>query len=118
MDVKFKNINGLNLWFSGCRKRSCGSYKVARLSSWQICMFTAPVVSNHCSKESSLRCSCLVDGVTTSDWVPVADQVLLMASIFLTYVAGVIPTEKSYLRSQRNVSDDNAVHETSTFSGR
>lgn len=103
------------------RKCSYGSYKVARLSSWQICVSTAPVVSNlkitHCSKEGSLRCSCLADGATTSDWVPVVDQVLLMASIFLTYMAGVIPTEKSYFSSQRNVSDDNAVHESSTFSG-
>ncbi|KAL6312720.1 hypothetical protein AAG906_025807 [Vitis piasezkii] len=41
--------------------------------------------------------------------------VVLMASIFLTYMAGVIPTEKSYFSSQRNVSDDNAVHESSTF---
>ncbi|RVW64266.1 hypothetical protein CK203_052258 [Vitis vinifera] len=61
--------------------------------------------------------ACLADGATTSDWVPVVDQVLLMASIFLTYMAGVIPTEKSYFSSQRNVSDDNAVHESSTFSG-
>lgn len=85
-------------------------------------MFTAPVVSNmkvtHCSKKSSLKCCCLADGVTTSDWVPVVDQVLLMASIFLAYMAGVIPKEKSYFSSQRNVSNDNAVHESSTFSGR
>ena len=72
----------------------------------------------HCSKESSLKCSCLADGVTASDWVPVFDQLLLMASIFLTYMAGVIPTEKSYFSSQRNVSNDNAFHESSTFFGR
>lgn len=85
-------------------------------------MSTAPVISNlkitHCYKESSLRCSCLADGVTASDWVPVVDQVLLMASIFLAYMAGVIPTEKSYRRSQRSISDDDAVYESSSFPGR
>lgn len=67
-----------------------------------------------------MRCSCLgfVDGVASSEWVPVGDQLLLMASIFLTYLAGVIPAGKSGTNSQKNVLDQNVSGETWTASGR
>ncbi|KAL2336717.1 hypothetical protein Fmac_011163 [Flemingia macrophylla] len=57
------------------------------------------------------------DGATSSDLVPVVDQVLLMGSIFLTYMAGVIPVEKSYASYQKTNSDKNAFPESSDSSG-
>ncbi|KAK7360865.1 hypothetical protein VNO77_02882 [Canavalia gladiata] len=36
------------------------------------------------------------DGIITFGFVLVVDQLLLMVSIFLTYLDGVIPVEKSY----------------------
>lgn len=58
------------------------------------------------------------DGSTPYDLVPVVDQVLLMSSIFLTYMAGVIPVEKSYKSDQKMISDKNVVPENSDNSGR
>lgn len=58
------------------------------------------------------------DGATSSDLVPVVDQMLLMASILLTYMAGVIPVEKSYTNDQKIISGENMVRETSDSSGR
>lgn len=74
-------------------------------------------------RENSLRCSCLgflmnPDGATASDWVPVGDQVLLMASIFLTYLAGVIPVQKSNVTSQNKILDKNVLPNSSTSPGR
>lgn len=73
-------------------------------------------------RESSSRCSCLgflinPDGATASDWVPVGDQVLLMASIFLTYLAGVIPVRKSNISYQKEILDKNAFLKSSTSPG-
>ncbi|KAK7255928.1 hypothetical protein RIF29_29356 [Crotalaria pallida] len=56
------------------------------------------------------------DGATTSGLVPVVDQVLLMASIFLTYMAGVIPIEKSITSHQKINSDKNEFPERSSGS--
>ncbi|KAK7292975.1 hypothetical protein RJT34_15834 [Clitoria ternatea] len=57
------------------------------------------------------------DGATASDLVPVVDQVLLMGSIFLTYLAGVIPVEKSCASYQKINSDKNVVPKSSDVSG-
>lgn len=70
-----------------------------------------------------MKCHCLgtlinSDGATTFDWIPVVDQVLLMTSVFLTYMAGVIPAEKSLLNSQKSISNDHMVPEDTSFSGR
>lgn len=43
---------------------------------------------------------------TASDLVAVIDQTLLMVSIFLTYVAGVIPAGETYRNSPRKLLDD------------
>ena len=58
------------------------------------------------------------DGITTSGRISVGDQLLLMASIFLTYLAGVIPVQKSSSTSQKNIADDDAFPQSSTSSGR
>ncbi|CAJ1796996.1 unnamed protein product [Sphenostylis stenocarpa] len=57
------------------------------------------------------------DGARTSDLVPVVDQILLMSSIFLTYMAGVIPVEKSHASYQKNNSDKNVFPESPDISG-
>lgn len=58
------------------------------------------------------------DGATASDLVPVVNQALLLGSIFLTYMAGVIPVKKSYTSYQKTNSDKNALPESSDISGR
>ncbi|CAN6876645.1 unnamed protein product [Brassica oleracea] len=57
--------------------------------------------------ESSCKCTCLAslaefDAVAGSGWVPAGDQLLLMASVFLTYMAGVIPLQNSAYSSTKN----------------
>lgn len=39
----------------------------------------------------------------TSDWVPLVDQVLLLASITLSYMAGVVPNDKSPFNTQTSL---------------
>lgn len=78
---------------------------------------------NPCAKAGSMRCYCLgtlinTNGATTSEWVPVVDQVLLMASIFLTYMAGIIPAEKLLSSSRSSISIDNALSGDASLSGR
>ncbi|KAG4377623.1 hypothetical protein AAZX31_18G156100 [Glycine max] len=73
-------------------------------------------------QEFPLKCiglGALVDfnGATASDLVPVVDQMLLLGSIFLTYMAGVIPVEKSYASYQKTNSDKNVFPESSDISG-
>ncbi|CAL0304516.1 unnamed protein product [Lupinus luteus] len=58
-----------------------------------------------------------IDSATASGLVPVVDQVLLMASVFLTYMAGVIPVEKSYTSHQKINSDKSVFPESSDVSG-
>ncbi|KAH7517527.1 hypothetical protein FEM48_Zijuj09G0074400 [Ziziphus jujuba var. spinosa] len=77
-------------------------------------LYASPYLRKH-----SFKCSCLgslvnPESATASEWVPIVDQVLLMASIFLTYMAGVIPVDKSY---QKDISSDNVVPESPSSSG-
>ncbi|WCJ38102.1 hypothetical protein M5689_019178 [Euphorbia peplus] len=63
-------------------------------------------------RKTHLRCSSLgslvdPDGVTASDFVSISNQLLLMTSIALTYMAGVVPLKRSNLASLGNVLDDN-----------
>jgi hypothetical protein len=58
------------------------------------------------------------NGAMVSGWVSVSDQLLLMASIFLTYMAGVIHKHNSNNTHQKNFMEDNVVVEGSTSSGR
>ncbi|GFZ17618.1 hypothetical protein Acr_26g0008880 [Actinidia rufa] len=58
------------------------------------------------------------DGATVSAWIPIVDQVLLMANIFLTYIAGVIPAEKVLSSSRNRISTDYALPGDTTLSGR
>jgi len=58
------------------------------------------------------------DGGTPSNLVPVVNQVLLMGSILLTYLAGVIPVDKSHTRDQKSNSVKTALRDSSDISGR
>ena len=73
--------------------------------------------------ESSCKCTCLAslaefDAVAGSGWVPIGDQVLLIASVFLTYMAGVIPLQNSAYSSTKNTVEENPDVGTSESSGR
>nr|XP_011458194.1 PREDICTED: uncharacterized protein LOC101297793 [Fragaria vesca subsp. vesca]XP_011458195.1 PREDICTED: uncharacterized protein LOC101297793 [Fragaria vesca subsp. vesca] len=107
------------------RKHSYGNCKTVPFPMWKTCDFTPPGFSNSkvspFSGEAGLKCSCLgtligSDGATASDWVPIVDQVLLTASVFLTYMAGVIPGYNSSPPFQKNIND-NAVPKASNASG-
>lgn len=58
------------------------------------------------------------DSASASELVPVVDQMLLMTSIFLTYVAGVIPAENPCTSYPKIISDKNVTPESSSSSGR
>lgn len=108
-------------------RSSCQSLRVVRFSSGDACKFSSlcmvfPNV-NPCAKDGSMRCYCLgtlinTNGATFSEWVPVVDQVLLMASIFLTYMAGVIPARKLLSSSRKRISLDNTLSGDALLSGR
>lgn len=107
------------------RNYSHGSCKVARPLLWKLSKRSTLGVSalkfRSCLSERSIKCNCFrallnPDIETASDWVVVVNQVLLMASIFLTYTAGVIPGEKSCFTSPKNISYGTAP-EKSTISG-
>uniref|UniRef100_A0A2P2KYU8 Uncharacterized protein LOC105125793 isoform X1 n=1 Tax=Rhizophora mucronata TaxID=61149 RepID=A0A2P2KYU8_RHIMU len=108
------------------RKYLRGSDKVALLPGMKTKMQGAGISNLKASlrvRETSLGCACLgslvnFDCETASDWLSVSDQWLLMTSILLTYVAGVIPIQKSNFTSQKKALDDNAVFESSKSSGR
>jgi hypothetical protein len=90
---------------------------------WDLTHSVSNLKVSPCLGGSSLKCSCLgslinPDGAKSSDWIPVVDQLLLMASIFLTYTSGVIPVRKSFLKFPKNVYNDDVVSESSTSSGR
>ncbi|OMO88910.1 hypothetical protein CCACVL1_08114 [Corchorus capsularis] len=98
------------------------------MSRWRNWKVHDPFISNFnvnpCFRETSLRSASmwsLVDSesITASglSWIPVGDQVLLMASIFLTYMAGAIPVQRSGSTSQMNIADENAFPKSSTSSG-
>ncbi|VVB15385.1 unnamed protein product [Arabis nemorensis] len=80
--------------------------------------------AHHLSREdSSCKCTCFAsladfDGVAGSGWVPISDQVLLMASIFLTYMAGVIPVQNPTYSTRKNTVEEAPDVLTSESSGR
>ncbi|KAK3032145.1 hypothetical protein RJ639_034970 [Escallonia herrerae] len=106
-----------------CRKRYPGN--CTQLSLVKACGFGAlrtGTVKTSPYKKSFMKCCCLgtlvnADIAVTSDWVTVVNQALLMGSIFLTYMAGVIPVEKSRLSNQKGISSGCAVPEETSFSG-
>ncbi|KAI4356433.1 hypothetical protein L6164_000455 [Bauhinia variegata] len=103
---------------NGCRFVHFSKLKMFELSNFGA---TNLEVSSHL-QATPLKCIGLgalvdFDGATASGLIPVVDQMLLLASIFLTYMAGVIPAEKSYTSYPKITSDKNVVSESSGSSG-
>ncbi|GMH27905.1 hypothetical protein Nepgr_029748 [Nepenthes gracilis] len=118
-DIRFKPQNS----FAKFVRRNC---RDAPFSLWNIRKHSTPFVSvvNILSplRDSSLTCSCLgtlidSESAAASDWLPVIDQVLLLASIFLTYMAGVIPSGKSYTSPQSGIPRDRLFLDNPTIFG-
>ncbi|KGN44585.1 uncharacterized protein LOC101223105 isoform X2 [Cucumis sativus] len=106
------------------RKSSSESYKFIRISTWRSheligsCgsnLIVNPAPRKTFREHAYLRSLVNVDGTTASEAIFV-DQLLLMTSIFLTYMAGVIPVPKSNQRGNIN-SQTNSVLDNQTFSG-
>ncbi|CAN1343597.1 hypothetical protein LINPERPRIM_LOCUS39844 [Linum perenne] len=98
--------------------RKSGKFEQLSASNWGRAKALKPK-----DKDVLRRCSCLAsladpDGATLSDWVSVSNQLLLMTSVFLTYMAGVVPIQKSHSSSPKTVLDRNPAPETTGSSGR
>ncbi|XP_012490814.1 uncharacterized protein LOC105803278 isoform X2 [Gossypium raimondii] len=107
-------------------KFSYGSCKVLWLSTWRKWKVDNPFFSNlkvsPCFMETPLRSTSVgslvdSDSITASDWVTFGDQLLLMTGIFLTYVAGVVPVQKSSSTSPKSIADNDSFPQGSTSSG-
>ncbi|KAG8477833.1 hypothetical protein CXB51_027433 [Gossypium anomalum] len=107
-------------------KFSYGSCKVLWLSTWRKWKVDNPFFSNlkvsPCFMETPLRSTSVgslvdSDSITASDWITFGDQLLLMTGIFLTYVAGVVPVQKSSSTSPKSIADNDAFPQGSTSSG-
>lgn len=106
------------------QRTSCHVVRGAQLSSWNHCgispsYFTNPI-SNPYPRSRSIRFYCVgtflnPDVAATFEWVPVVDQALLIASIFLAHIAGIIPARKSISSSQNCTVDDYTISEGSTL---
>lgn len=66
-----------------------------------------------CKRNFSVASLVDADGAITSELVPSIDQMLLMTSIFLTYLAGVIPSNIREKVQSKNMDTDRT-----SFSGR
>lgn len=107
------------------RSLCLGSNKVNQFSSWKaLKLVPHPGILNGSPKpKTHVTCYCLsslanADSVLTFGWVPFMDQLLLLASITLTYMAGVIPAERSTYSTQTNTPLVDVVTGNSSSSGR
>ncbi|KAJ8558234.1 hypothetical protein K7X08_005000 [Anisodus acutangulus] len=80
---------------------SCKIYRIPSLSIWKVITPYLIKLEKRSNRQSCKRCFCLASLVdadaaaVTSEWVLTIDQMLLMTSIVLTYIAGVIPSDKN-----------------------
>ncbi|KAL8494276.1 hypothetical protein ACS0TY_025174 [Phlomoides rotata] len=94
-----------------------GSKQVKWFPSWKACKPVTPhlrIPDGTPRWKTPIRCCCLnalanVDAAIASDWIPFVDQVLLVASITLTYMAGVVPSEKPQYETQTSGPPVDAV---------
>ncbi|XP_021728593.1 uncharacterized protein LOC110695671 isoform X2 [Chenopodium quinoa] len=105
-------------WLRNYRSASLPSWRVIKHSIMSVAVISTTPVFNG----SPMRCSCLgtmidFESAAASSWVPVIDQVLLTASVIFAYMAGVIPSGGSYIRSQTNKSNDLLLPESPIFFG-
>ncbi|KMT05689.1 hypothetical protein BVRB_7g166970 [Beta vulgaris subsp. vulgaris] len=68
-----------------------------------------PVLNGSPLRRSYLGTMIDFETSAASDWVPVIDQVLLTATVFFAYMAGIIPSGGSYTDSQKNKNSLNDV---------
>lgn len=93
------------------RNYRSASFPIWRVSKHNTVSVSICNVGSSVSHGNPLRCSCLgtmidIESAAASEWVPFIDQVLLTASVFLAYMAGVIPSGGTYINSQKNNSND------------
>ncbi|KAF8388389.1 hypothetical protein HHK36_027056 [Tetracentron sinense] len=108
-------------------KHSLGKHRVvAQFTTREIYKLSAPIATilkgTPYLRKSSSRCYCLgtlinPDSATPLTWVPIVDQVLLLAGVVLAYMAGVLPSENTFFNSRRNISDHGAVPTNTSPSG-
>ncbi|KAI5679989.1 hypothetical protein M9H77_01216 [Catharanthus roseus] len=106
------------------RKYYSGSCKTVQFSSSNAKKLNSQLTNLKFSglRKSFTKCCSLgalvdADNLTISEWVPIADQLLLMASVFLTYIAGVVPVGKPFTDARADDSS-NTVPKNSNLSGR
>ncbi|PWA51826.1 hypothetical protein CTI12_AA461690 [Artemisia annua] len=83
-------------------------------------VFTSSKV-NHYPKANHIKCYCLgsiiSSAVESSGWIPVTDQVLLMASVVLTHMAGVVPADGPFTIPGKNKLNDDVAPDGTPISG-
>ncbi|EYU17984.1 hypothetical protein ABFS82_14G211000 [Erythranthe guttata] len=101
-----------------------GSNNVNRFSSWKALKHAplSKILKGTPGRKTHMTCYCSsalasANSVLASDWVPLMDQILLLASITLTYMAGVIPVEKSPYSTQMSTPLGDVVPGNSSSSG-
>lgn len=91
-----------------------GSYRVSGLPSSNISKLITPYLKklerrpnmHSCKREPSVASLVDADAAITSELVPAIDQMLLVNSIFLTYLAGVIPSNIREKIQSKNMDPD------------
>ncbi|XP_051120857.1 uncharacterized protein LOC127244393 [Andrographis paniculata] len=108
-----------------CRRGfNSGSCQVDRFLQWKSCKFINPhlcIINSTPKQGTPVRCCSLnalasVNGAVASDWIPFVDQVLLLASITLTYMAGVIQWDKSQFNTPTSLPVDVMPEDSSSGS--
>ncbi|KAL3620523.1 hypothetical protein CASFOL_035435 [Castilleja foliolosa] len=99
---KSSHFTALRIHHGGNKMKRLSSLKAPKLSASNL-----GILNGNPKWKTPIRCRCLsalanADAAITYEWVPFIDQVLLLASITLTYMAGVIPAEKSPSNTQKS----------------
>ncbi|KAF3658233.1 putative protein ASPARTIC PROTEASE IN GUARD CELL 1-like [Capsicum annuum] len=97
-----------------CRGFCFGHYRVSGLPSSTSSKLNTPYLKkperrpdmHSCKRNFSVASLVDADGAITSELVPSIDQMLLMTSIFLTYLAGVIPSNIREKVQSKNMDTD------------
>ncbi|XP_058103433.1 uncharacterized protein LOC131247003 [Magnolia sinica] len=108
------------------RKHFRGKCRHVRFPSQEVCELGASLATtwkgSRQFKELPSRCCCLgtlihAENVTSISWIPIVDQVLLMATVAFAYMAGVIPSNKVSFNGRKSMLDQDAGTSSSTPSG-
>ncbi|CAI9107455.1 OLC1v1006808C1 [Oldenlandia corymbosa var. corymbosa] len=104
--------------------RSCKLIQSQPLNFWKPTSSYTNLKLHH-QRDNLAKCKCLgalvnelnSDAAMSAEWVPYADQVLLMASIFLTYIAGVAPAGVPLTDARKSTLSDSTVPKNSSIYG-